>query len=148
MIAPRPSGETASRGRGPARVVGLLVLLALLGCDRVDPDLREACIAVLPGLEEGDGPIFVRAASPVSGHARAIRLLWRSGAERVAHRHETVCVFADGSADASGPTLIGVHTEQGALPLARLFVLRRFWLAEAGLRTAGLERVTRAEDLR
>ena len=148
MTAKPASGETTSRARGRPRVAGLVVLLALLGCDRVDPDLREACIAVLPGLEEGEAPIFVRAASPVSGHGNAIRLLWRSGMERDARRHETVCVFADGAAGAGGPTLIGVHTEQGTLPLARLFVLRRFWLDDPNLRAAGLARVTRAEDLR
>lgn len=150
MIAARRGEKTVGGAIAPRRAAVLLapLVLALAGCDRIDPAARDACIAVLPALEEGDGPIFVLAAHRIDHVATGVRLTWRAGVGREAHDHETTCVFTEDPAAPGGAGLVGVRTEQGVLPLARLFVLRRFWLADTELRTKGLARISSALDLR
>lgn len=144
-------GEKTVGGARFLRFVAVLLVpiwLPLTGCDRVDRAARDACIAVLPALEEGDGPILVLSARMVDHAATGVRLAWRSGVGRDAHDHETTCVFTEDRTAPGGGGLVGVRTEQGALPLARLFVLRRFWLTDPELRAKGLARVALAPDLR
>lgn len=152
MIAVRRRRRTPPRTSALRRLALVLAPLAvtLVGCDHADRAARDACIAVLPALEEGRGAILVRSATPVAvGHGdTAVRLRWRSGAGRDAHDHETTCVFADDPTAPGGGGLVGVRTEQGVLPVARLFVLRRFWLADPALAAEGLARVSLAPDLR
>jgi hypothetical protein len=128
--------------------VASAALAALSACDGADRTVRDLCIATLPALEEGDGPILVLSAEAIGRTGEAVRLRWRSGAGRDVHDHETACAFAEDPTVPGGRALVGLRTEQGDLPPARLFVLGRFWLADARLRAAGLARVTLAAELR
>lgn len=145
----RPSRRLLRGRLGPVRLLAsLLAVLALVACVRVDPWMRDACVAALPALEEGGGPITVLAVEPLGERGTAIRLRYRAGAGIGAHDHEIACAFAHDESEGGRRDLVGIRTEQGLLPTSRLFFLRRFWLADPDLREAGLARVAFAPGAR
>lgn len=123
-----------------------LALMVLAACSRVDPLMREACIAAVPALEEGAAPITILAVEATE-RTDVVRVRYRSMIGGP-HLHEIACAFGEEVGGSGRRDLVGIRTEQGVLPLARLFVLRRFWLGDPSARAAGLERVEIAPEAR
>ncbi len=135
------------RAIAPALLLLLVCLTPLAGCARIDPWMRDGCVAALPGLEPEDATIVVTGVETVGERGEAIRVDYRSGEGKAAHDHEIACAFAEDPATGLRD-LVGIRTEQGILPVARFFVLKRFWLGDDARRAAGLARVSIAASAR
>jgi branched-subunit amino acid ABC-type transport system permease component len=119
-----------SLSRVPARLVAcLLVLLALAGCARVDPEQARLCRMALPALYSEGTAIEVSAtAGDGAGAVTVTHATIRPG--RVPRETELACRFAGGRFSAGRRELVGVTLAGRPLPEANLLFLKRFWLAD------------------
>ncbi|MCE1236955.1 MAG: hypothetical protein LWW93_11440 [Hyphomicrobiales bacterium] len=146
MSADRAAAGRSARPRR-ARLLPLLAAVSLLGgCERIDPAMREVCLATLPALVGKARPITVETIEPIGERGETLRLVWRAGVDGAAH--ETACAFGEETSGDGRGSLIGVRIDGVDLPLPRLFALRRFWLAVPDLRAAALAEVRVVEAAR
>ncbi len=150
-----------SRGKmrtAAATFVCCLTMLLLTSCGRsVEPGEARLCRRILPGLEDPDAKIDVlriRSADiaavgslpPSSG----VEIHYAATAPHGGRReHRILCRFdiAHGAIVDEGH-LIAVETEAGPLPAARLYMLKRFWLASPEGQVADPEPVAGAAQVR
>ena len=135
-----PGAATSARPGFVLALAGTAALVAqIVACGTLDAGLRDTCLAVVPALEPGDGPLEVVAVEPLPGRADTVRVRYRAtpdGDERLVH-----CAFGIEEDAPHTPRLIGVRDRSGDLAPARLYLLNRFWLADPAARAEGRARL-------
>jgi branched-chain amino acid transport system permease protein len=117
------------------RIFAALVLLALLllsaACSSViDADQARICRAVAPALYDEGASIREIALIPVPDEADTLRLTYTAPEDGVPRPHWLTCSFA-GRSGVDRFDLVSVHTDAGPLSDIKLFILKRWWLADA-----------------
>ncbi|MCK0208611.1 branched-chain amino acid ABC transporter permease [Starkeya koreensis] len=113
------------------RVLAFIALLLLPGCGSViDADQARLCRAVAPALHDEDTDIVEMALRPVPGAGDTLRYGYRTRGPLGSGAHWISCRFA-GHTGAARFDLAAVDTDRGPLSEVKLFILKRWWLAEA-----------------
>ncbi len=141
-----------------AAVVFCPMLLLLTGCARsVDPGEARLCRRILPGLEDPAAKIDVlriqSSSTPAVGSRPAssgVDISYSvSTADGAKRQRRIVCRFTIAhAAIVDEGHLIGVDTEAGPLPAARLYMHKRFWLASPEGQVADPEPISGAALVR
>jgi len=134
-------------GRIPA-LTGLCLLgAAMAACGRVDEAERATCVAVVPAIEAASrGPIEIVSVEPLRADLPTLHLQYRVGQGAHARGGFLDCAFGPDEDHPGRTRLVGVRSAAGALSPARLFVLERFWLADARARGEGAARLAMPGD--
>ena len=136
----RPRGEGTALGALRLLLVFLLFPL-LAACAVVDPLSRETCIAVLPAIEAADAHLVLVSARVAPDEPDAVRLVYRVHDHHGDHREAVTCAFGREGAAADRRSLVGVRDRRGVMSDARLYMLKRFWLADPKTWSEALARV-------
>lgn len=113
------------------RALAFIILLLLPGCGSViDADQARLCRAVAPALHDEDTEIVEMALRPVPGVADTLHYGYRTRGPLGSGAHWISCRFA-AHTGAARFDLVAVDTDRGALGEVKLFILKRWWLAQA-----------------
>jgi branched-chain amino acid transport system permease protein len=109
-------------------VLATLALLLSACAGGLDADQLDVCRRVLPALHpDGTELREIRFGAPAPGRIRIDYAAREPGGANRAHY--AICVFAGVGFDKDRLELTGVETDGSALGIARLFYLKRYWLA-------------------
>lgn len=115
--------------RIPAALAFLLLLLA--GCGSViDADQARICRAVAPALYEEGASIRESTLAPLPDDPDTLRLSYTALEDSVTRPHWLTCSFA-GRSGVDRFDLVAVDTDTGPLSDIKLYILKRWWLADA-----------------
>ncbi|WP_075214565.1 branched-chain amino acid ABC transporter permease [Mongoliimonas terrestris] len=124
-------------------LAGLILALALTGCDGLDDGQARLCVAVVPALEP-TGALVIRSvtADPSAPHAVRVDYTIADPASDRSLRVGTVrCAFGGGLFDTDRQPPVAVEHDGALLSGARLLVLRRFWLGDREAMAEGAARL-------
>ncbi len=129
---------------------GLLLLLLILGGCAAINDAGEArlCRLLVPVLNSEGSGVRILSTQRLTGD-RGVRLLYRVDAGHDETRLRSLtCRFDPLRSGAAEPRhLVRVDTEEGALASARLYFLKRFWLASPTAATADPAPIANADEV-
>lgn len=115
--------------RVPAVLAFLLLLLA--GCGSViDADQARICRAVAPALQDEGASIRESSLSPLPEDADTLRLAYTVREDDISRPHWLTCTFA-GRSGTERFDLVAVDTDDGPLSDVKLYILKRWWLADS-----------------
>lgn len=123
-----------SPGAGAVTVVRAavfcLILPGLAACsEQIDSEAFRICRTVIPALVSADATVRVASVAPGSQRKGDISIVYRvSQPGRSVQFRTLLCRFAVGDIASGKPELLGVATENGPMPEASFFFLKRFHL--------------------
>lgn len=111
-------------------LLGLFLLLP--GCGSVlDADQARLCRAVAPALHAEGAAVRETRLAPVAGQPDTLRLVYTVYADGTTRPHWLTCRFGGRTGEARFD-LVAVDTDSGPLSDVKLFIMKRWWLADGG----------------